>query len=65
MRTTDAERRAFLKSLKPRLVAIAEAVAEQTGPIDPSELRARVQAGREEFEQERLGMLAEEHAVLH
>ncbi len=46
MRKTDAERRAFLKSLKPRLVQIAEAAAKASGPVDADELRARVVAAR-------------------
>ena len=46
MRKTDAERRAFLKSLKPRLVQIAEAAAEASGPVDAEELHSRVAAAR-------------------
>ena len=44
------QRRAFLKSLRPRLVEIAEATAQRTGPIDEAELHAQIEAAREEPE---------------
>ena len=53
MRKTDAERRAFLKSLKPRLVQIAEAAAKASGPLDVEELHTRVAAARLEIAEER------------
>lgn len=48
MRKTDAERRAFLKSMKLRLVDIAERAAQRSGPIDPAELHERTAAARAE-----------------
>jgi hypothetical protein len=48
MRKTDAERRAFLKSLKPRLVQIAETAAKASGPVDGEELHSRIAAARRE-----------------
>lgn len=41
-----AERRAFLKTLKPRLIEIAEATAARIpGGIDENDLHARIDAG--------------------
>jgi hypothetical protein len=59
MRKTDAERRAFLKSLKPRLVSIAESAAEKSGLIDEADLHARIEEGRNEYHRE----LAMAHAL--
>ena len=50
MRINDTQRRAFLKTLRPRLVEIAEATAQRTGPIDEAELHAQIEAAREEPE---------------
>ncbi len=61
MRKSDAERRAFLKTLKPRLVQIAEAAAQASGPIDPEELHARIAAARHELAAERQDELAHAH----
>ena len=60
MRKTDAERRAFLRTLKPRLVAIADAAAAKAGTIDEAELRDRVAVGRKEYQYEQV---TEPHAA--
>ncbi len=52
MSKTDAERRTFLRTLKPRLAAIAEAAAAKSGDVDEADLHARIEVGREEFRRE-------------
>ena len=61
LRFQGRPQRAFLKTLKPRLIAIAEAAATKTGPIDGADLHARIEAGREEYQRE----LTPEHVTTH
>jgi hypothetical protein len=50
MRTRDAERRAFLRSLKPRLIQIQAAVAHDAGrTVSQAELDADVAAAKAEY----------------
>jgi hypothetical protein len=42
MSKTDAERRTFLRTVKPRLAAIAEAAAAKSGDVDEADLHARI-----------------------
>ena len=50
------QRRAFLKSLRPRLVEIAEATAQRTGPIDEAELHAQIEAARKGMREDGLAI---------
>jgi len=58
MRKTEAERRAFLKTLKPRLVEIMETASQASGLVHEADLHERVAAARRELAAERAQELA-------